>query len=286
MTPILSYLKAIASIHKQVLAGPINRLQASDNPSIAVAAANMKLRFKGTKLLVSYDGDSNLFAINDGEKKHYFGNLLRGLNVYKRGLSKRSEKLFNSYFLNTINFAKSDLVIDCGANYGDLWLALKNKIDPSCYVTFEPGILEHSAITHNAPNGAHNRLGLSNKEGEVTFYVNEKDADSSVVEPSHFTHVISIQTVTLSSYVEANKISRIKLLKLEAEGFEPEILEGAKPVLDKIEYIALDGGYERGVKQEETFSAANNILLSAGFEMVSINFEWGRGLFRNKNFHH
>ena len=33
---------------------------------------------------------------------------------------------------------------------------------------------------------------------------------------------------------------KVKLLKLEAEGFEPEILQGSNKVLNKIEYIGVD----------------------------------------------
>ena len=35
----------------------------------------------------------------------------------------------------------------------------------------------------NAPGGVHNKLGLSNKSETVRFFINEQDADSSIVEP-------------------------------------------------------------------------------------------------------
>ena len=72
------------------------------------------------------------------------------------------------------------------------------------------------------------------------------------------------------------------MFKLEAEGFEPEILDGALNILDKIEYIALDGGYERGKSQTETFSELCNKLHDHGFKIVSINFICARALFINQ----
>ena len=142
--------------------------------------------------------------------------------------------------------------------------------------------MEHQAIKMNAPGGVHNKLGLSNKSETVRFFVNEQDADSSIVEPETYSHYIDIETTTLSEYVQSQKLGKIKLFKLEAEGFEPEILEGSSQVLKNIEYIAIDGGYERGKNHEETFSQICNSLLTENFEMISINFDWRRALFLNK----
>ena len=257
-------------------------LMKNDNPAISVGVANMKLRFKGSNLSIKYNEKDKLYSINDANKIYYFGNLIRGYGLYGKGLNRRAEILYNSYLLNNIKFNHEDYIIDCGANYGDLWLSLEGKIKPEGYITFEPGLLEHQAVKMNAPGGVHNKLGLSNKSETVRFFVNEQDADSSIVEPETYSHYIDIETTTLSEYVQSQKLSKIKLFKLEAEGFEPEILEGSLQVLKKIEYIAIDGGYERGKNHEETFSQICNSLLTENFEMISINFDWRRALFLNK----
>ena len=257
-------------------------LMKSKNPKVSVRVANLKLRFKGSNLRIKYNEKEKLYSISDTNKVYFFGNLIRGYSLYGKGLKRRAETLFNSYLLNNIKFNREDYVIDCGANYGDLWLSLEGKIKPECYITFEPGLLEHEAIKINAPGGTHNNLGLSNKSETIRFFVNEQEADSSIVEPEFYTHYIDIVTTTLSEYLRSQKLGRIKLFKLEAEGFEPEILEGALKVLKHIEYIAIDGGYERGKHHEETFSQICNSLLKENFEMISINFDWGRALFLNK----
>ena len=250
------------------------------NPRISVKMANTKLKFKGSRLRIKYDEGVNLFSINDDGKVHFFGNLIRGYSLYGKGLSRRANILFNSYLLSLISRQKT--VVDCGANFGDVWLSLDEKIEPSRYITFEPGELEHNSIKMNAPKGIHSKLGLSNKSEVVRFYVNEQDADSSIVEPVSYSHFVDIKTTTLSNYLKTQEIDKIKLFKLEAEGFEPEILEGASETLQNIHYIALDGGYERGKNQDETFSQISNFLTERNFEMVSINFNWRRALFKNK----
>ena len=213
---------------------------------------------------------------------HFFGDLIRGIGLYSNGLIDRAQSLFNSYLLSNISFNKNSIVIDCGANYADLWLSLRERINKHCYITFEPGFVEFQAIKKNAPDGKHSNIGLSNKEGKSKFYVNQKDGDSSLIEPSSFTKIVEVKTTTLNKYFKEHKIKKIKLLKLEAEGFEPEILQGANRVLKKIEYVAVDGSHERGKKNEETFSNVCNILFSSNFKIVSINFYRQRALFVQK----
>ena len=50
------------------------------------------------------------------------------------------------------------------------------------------------------------------------------------------------------------------------------------------EYIAIDGGYERGVHKEQTFTTQANFLLNNGFKMIDIYFPYCRALFMNTNF--
>ena len=188
-------------------------LMRSANTNVSVRVANLKLRIKGSNLRIKYNKKEKLFSLKDGNKIYFFGNLIRGYSLYGKGLKRRAEILYNSYLLNFIDFNYEDYVIDCGANYGDLWLSLEGKIKPESYITFEPGLLEHEAIKMNAPGGTHNKLGLSNKNEIVRFFVNEQDADSSIVEPANYSHFVDIKTTTLSKYLKSK--NNIKLFKLK-----------------------------------------------------------------------
>ncbi len=231
-----------------------------------------------------YDKKNNLFFFKDKQKKHYFSNKIRGLNLYSSGLNFRAQQIADSYKLNNINFKFTDLVIDCGANYGDLWLYLCDKINQENYITFEPGINEYRSLKKNLHKNKNHNLGLGEAETKRNFFINEKDADSSIIEPKIYDQICEIQTTTLNSFFHNHKIEYIKLLKLEAEGYEPEILLGSDKILNKIEYIAIDGGYERGKSLEETLSKQLNFLAENNFEIIEINLKWGRALLKNKSF--
>jgi hypothetical protein len=95
-----------------------------------------------------------------------------------------------------------------------------------------------------------------------------------------------VKTTTLSNYISQNRIEKVKLFKVEGEGFELEILRGANNVLQKIEYIGVDGSPERGKNNETTIEYASEFLISKDFEIVfsNINQKYAKVLFRNKNF--
>ncbi|MGA0733721.1 MAG: hypothetical protein ACO3O2_05845, partial [Candidatus Nanopelagicales bacterium] len=57
--------------------------------------------------------------------------------------------------------------------------------------------------------------------------------------------------------------------------------EGLGGEIHKCKYIAIDGGYERGVNSEQTFTWVTNYLLNKNFEILDIYFPWSRALFRN-----
>lgn len=69
-------------------------------------------------------------------------------------------------------------------------------------------------------------------------------------------------------------------------GFEPEILNGSKDVLNRIEYIGVDGSSERGPKAETTIDYAIKFLTENNFKMIGSNIynHHAKALFKNQNF--
>ena len=249
--------------------------------SLALKFRNLRTKLQyGKRHSFHQDRTLNLFFVQDGAKKHYFGVMRRGFSLYRYGLDNRGAFLANSYCLYHINFDQHDVVIDCGANYGDLFLYLKNYIDVSNYISIEPGATEHKCLKKNAPESLNLKKGLGDKIETKTFYLNERHADSSLIEPSSYSHKVDVEVTTLDALVDEYNLDKIKLLKVEAEGFEPEIIEGSKMSLKKVEYIALDGGYERGTEGRETFSAICNVLLQNNFKLVETNWNTHRALFK------
>jgi FkbM family methyltransferase len=238
-------------------------------------ARRKKVRFK-------FEKGKGLCAREDTRQLRS-SNKNRGFSLYRNGIETRERFLFNSYCLQNISFTEDDVVFDCGANSGELFLSLSKLIKPENYYAFEPNPSDFKVLRTNvATESKVFNLGLGNVDAELSFYVYTEGADSSFIEPKNWTEKLTVPVVRLDSFVQENKIEVIKLLKLEAEGFEPEILEGFGDKILCCEYIALDGGHERGKKEEQTLTTCTNYLLSNGFEMFDIYFHACRALYRRK----
>jgi len=280
----LKNFKEILFILRRFLILPLQIIEVKGNYNISLFIRNTILRSKNLSIRFYFDKRIGLYYFREFGITHYFANRIRGYGLYSNGIKNRVNSLVSSYDLAKIDFKEKDLVIDCGANYADLWIYLKSFIQEKNYITFEPGKEEFQAICRNASKARNYNIGLGKKDEVKKFYVNHLDADSSFIEPSEYSKIEEIKTTTLDKFISENNIKSIKLLKLEAEGFEPEILLGTKKSLHKIKYIAIDGGYERGINKDETFSEQTNILIQNGFKMIAVNFNWGRALFENKKF--
>jgi FkbM family methyltransferase len=202
---------------------------------------------------------------------------------YKNGPEERIYQLGNSYFLDSIDFEEEDIVIDCGANIGEIFNYFKLKGYNVDYLGFEPSPREFDCLEINTHGKTVHNIGLWHEKGSLDFYISSKGADSSIIKPKTYSHVKKIQTSRFDEIFKRTNEHRIKLLKLEAEGAEPEVLIGFGDLLGKTDYIAADLGYERGINEESTFIPVVNYLLERGFELVEFNNKKMIALFRRKN---
>lgn len=256
------------------------------SPKLTCEINNLRQKLMSRKIFFYYDPTKKLYYVLDKDIRMYFFDKIRGIQTYSYGIKYRAEQLIKTYGINIINFNEGDTVIDCGANYGDLYAWTKiNNLNIN-YISFEPSPNEFKCVELNCLNQINNNYALSNEEGNFDFYIKSDSGDSSIIEPSSgFTSKIKVKTITLSEYLNKNSIEKVKLFKLEAEGFEPEILQGANNVLDKIEYIGVDGSPERGKNNDTTIEHASDFLISRGFKIVfsNINERYAKALFKNNS---
>ena len=216
----------------------------------------------------------------------------RAINGYiKKGILFSGKRLAKNYSLEKIIFHESDIVIDCGANFGGLWIYLNLLNIPIKYICVEPGSFEFRGISktinYQRNSKIHSYLinkALSSQNGKTNFFYSE-EADSSLIEYKGYSKKYVVETITLDSLIKelALQNKKLKLLKLEAEGTEPEVIKGGMDVIKNIEYIAADLGPERGFNQEITLKEVANILLQNNFEIIDIVYPRLCVLFKNKN---
>ena len=215
------------------------------------------------------------------EQNWRFYNQRQGLYAYGNGFKKRKDELLSSYLIKNLEFSDKDNIIDIGANNGDFYLCFEKKIE---YHGFEPSPIVFSNLKHNVKNHSLYNLGVSNIEGNnIDFFLSDESGDSSILPINNFTKKITIETITLDKII--HKIQKkIKLIKVEAEGYEPEILQGLKKYINDVEYITVDCGFERGIKMESTIAECSNYLIQNNFKMINFGSPRLVALYKNSNY--
>lgn len=180
------------------------------------------------------------FATNHGLiLKLHLGDILFGGYLHL-GESNPTEM----YVLRKI-LSPNDVVVDVGAHLG--WYALNSAqvIGKGGIVyAFEPNPSVAAWFSENCKlNGLTNvrleKIALADKNGTTDFYVGGADslgslkldnAKRSNLEP---VHRIKVPVRTLDTYLKEAEIKTLKLMKVDAEGFDLEVLKGAEKILKK-----------------------------------------------------
>jgi FkbM family methyltransferase len=242
---------------------------------------NLPDRIKSIKI-----GEDIYFLISNLKEEKFFAFRKQGLMAFNNGIRNRGLNLASAYLLNTISFSDSDYVIDVGANTGDLFIYFNGLNKNINYLGFEPGLREYFCLKNNVGESRCQNIALGDSEAMLKFFYKPEFGDSSLIEMANYSSVYEVKVRKLDDVLNDLNLSnvKIKLLKLEAEGAEPEILNGMVNSLEFFEYIAVDLGFERGVAQDSTLPAVTNFLLSYGFLVQDISRSRLALLFKNTRF--
>jgi len=234
------------------------------------ASINLRfiLRHQPFRLSVSKEG-KNYFWNQPGEQ--LFLARRKRLWRYRKGVSQRISILSRKYMLDRVPMSRDVKIIDCGANVGELGVWAKQY--DADYHPFEPEEKEANCCDMNnfSARPMTIRKALWFKEMELKFFSKPETADGSVIEMNGFNGMKIVQTTTLASYISKLPNPSVRLLKIDAEGAEPEVLQGAEGVFQHIDYIAVDCSFERGKKCSSTFLDCNEILRRNDFEVADAN---------------
>ena len=161
---------------------------------------------------------------------------------------------------NVINYINKEVkenpvvIFDVGAHTGE-WLRMcKEHIQKKYKIfSFEPSPLAFVELNKNkSENIICEQIGFGEVQG--TFYMQkETDGEStSQISDNKSDSSVAVTIETIDSYCEKNSINKIHLLKLDVEGYELKILDGAKNMLASglIDMIQ----FEFGAPSNESYS--------------------------------
>lgn len=186
--------------------------------------------------------------------------------LYRYGWETRLDRLEREYAVGRhVRLGPGNIVFDIGANAGEFaHVCARYGASVHC---FEPDPKVHACLVKNI-------AGLSNvsahdvvvwkEDGEVDFGLAPDRADSSVFVEGGLR--VKRRARTIASFCRENAIAHIDFIKCDAEGGEPEVLQGIGEFFPRVGALALDTGPERG--GERTHEACAAILSGAGFRVI------------------
>jgi len=181
-------------------------------------------------------------------------------NIYV-GLMEYKDMSFLLHYLQ-----KNDLFYDVGANIG-VYTVLASKIKEAKTISFEPlpdtyeKLLDNIQI-NKLSNVVSKNIGLSFETSKLYFTTDKDTMNSVALESDINKQEVNVDTLDRIS----DKYSIPKVMKIDVEGYETNILKGAKSILnsDTLEVIILElngSGKKFGFNDDDI----HNSLLNYGF---------------------
>jgi len=178
-----------------------------------------------------------------------------------------------------------DVVLDVGANTGQFAQQLRDAGFPGRIVSFEPSAAAHTILKEHARRDANwivaPRMALGDRDGTIALHLAGNSVSSSVLAmlPSHTSaapesryvgsETVDLRTLDSVSTELTSDTERI-FLKLDVQGFEYEVLQGAEQFLRRIAGLQLELSLVPLYDGEHLFHPMLHDLEERGYEMWSV----------------
>ena len=202
-----------------------------------------------------------------------------GRKIFKQG----SLNADYARFLLSLPFKEDDVILDVGANMGWYAIVLQKNIRENVRVfAFEPEptnfqLLKSNIITNAATGVKSFNMALAERAGHLTLYLYaSKNSGRHSLLNINATHGKTVQVETIRMDDLLNKehidLSRVKLLKIDIEGYEPFALKGASGLLQHLPYMFLEFSPASIRKGGEDPAGFVRWLAQFDFNFYNINF--------------
>jgi FkbM family methyltransferase len=187
-----------------------------------------------------------------------------------------------------------DTILDVGANEGQTALPLAEAFPQAKVFAFEPvpdTFDRLRAHTADEPRIECFQMALGVDEGEATIRLADKSGQNSLLnaaEPGPGT--VTIPVSRGDAWASAHDVEHIDVLKVDAEGYDLEVLTGFEEMLDanKVEAVLVECEFDRVRPEPHTsFFALHDYLSAHGMSFTTLytdsvsskRFAWGNALF-------
>ncbi len=188
-----------------------------------------------------------------------------------------------------INFSPGDIIIDCGANIGDISVPFIER--GAIVFAYEPNSVAYGVLLKrfsNHPNARCYKSAVSTYNGTAKLYLHENNARNPLSYSTGSSLNSEKANVSVEDYEEVGVVDlseviekikkasgkNIHILKIDIEGAECEVVEKLmdKNLLDDIEYVLIETHEQKNPSLIEPTRKMIERAKSKGLK--NVNFNW------------
>lgn len=186
-----------------------------------------------------------------------------------------------------LNYHEIDLVLDVGANVGQFGHELRQQIKyKKRIVSFEPMLKEYQALLKASKNDSQwfvaERSAIGSYNGSIDINISQNSVSSSVL-PMLDAHS---NAAPESSFISKESVPLLKLddavndhldnaknifLKIDTQGYEKQVLDGAKKTIDRCVGIQLELSLVNLYSDQSTIYELIDYMRDLGFNLWGIS---------------
>lgn len=186
----------------------------------------------------------------------------RAFRFFSHGVLKRCASITYRYLRGLIPIRRGGVAINFGANIGEVAIVLEGMGAKVFAIEPDPNLLPYLWANAAGLRIVVVPVAAWSRNKTVGLYLRSDTADSSIFNTADkcvFVPGVPIDMLTMGS-------DEVDLICGDAEGAEPEVLQGSRETLKRTRYVSVSGSAERC--GERTIEACEAILVGAGFDII------------------
>ena len=148
----------------------------------------------------------------------------------------------------------------------------KSAVINKCAVGSSPND-QATFYSHNIHSGisGFNKINLQSKDSLHLNNLTNSDSQALLVYEQSLNHERKVKVIRLDDYLNKLNIHHINLLKIDTQGFEPQVLEGLGKSLLDVDVVITELIFYDYYERSLSFSDIERFLLPAGFHLYDIS---------------
>lgn len=176
-------------------------------------------------------------------------------------------------------------VFDIGANIGQSALRFGAAFPAAQIHCFEPAENTFNTLKKNLEKHTNiwcHKMALGSSYGKTEIYLTNCCYTTSLRMSSNTVGTERVDISTVDRFAEENQIAQVHLLKIDAEGFDLEVLKGSEGLLSsaQIRFILIEVGFQAEDTNHVLLADVSSYLLPKGYALFGIydqQPEWKNG---------